>query len=175
MAEREREQEDKGFRVVDRRRFTSTGEVRADAPPEPPPSETRPLMPQAAPPAPAAPAAEAGKPRQDPRQRGRDGGREPNRERERGGAVGGGPGAPSRIDFIAFAASLATNALASLGALPEAQAQGLPRDPELAREYIDILGMLQDKTRGNLSLDEEQALQQMLTELRLQYVEFTRR
>lgn len=84
-------------------------------------------------------------------------------------------GPESRIDFLTFAASLATNALAAMGALPEAEAQGLPKSPELAREYIEILAMLQQKTRGNLTRQEEQALQQLLTELRMQFVELGKR
>jgi len=174
--EHEDESEDKGFRIVDRRRFTTSGDVRADAPPDAPPIE--PVAPLPAP----AKGGDNGK-SHDPRQRSR----EPERVSKKGAAPAEpnrGAAPPSRseapaeasgIDFVAFAASLATNALAALGALPEAQSQGLPRSPELAREYIDILAMLKDKTRGNLTRDEEQALQQMLTELRLHYVEATRR
>ena len=79
------------------------------------------------------------------------------------------------MDFMAFIASLATNALAALGALPREQAQGMPVNPELAREYIDIIAMLQQKTRGNLSPPEEQALQRILTDLRINFVEQARR
>ena len=162
---------DKGFRVVDRRHFTSEGELRPDAPPErPAPSET---------PAPAADAAYAQPTRSEARTK-RSGPRDPTpapRQEPRGDphaappSPEGGPG----VDFLSFAASLATNALAALGLLPEEQARGLPRNPALAREYIDILAMLQAKTHGNLSRQEDTALGQMLADLRLQYVEITRR
>lgn len=154
----EEEQEKKGFRIVDKRRFNSEGEARADAPerPEPPPQPAPP--PRQAPPAqradargPAAPPAEEPQPRREQQQR------------------GGG------MDFISFVASLATQALAALGALPEARAQGMPVSIEMAREYIEIIAMLQDKTRGNLSREEDAALQRVMTELRMVYVEVTQR
>ncbi|MBI5508680.1 MAG: DUF1844 domain-containing protein [Deltaproteobacteria bacterium] len=84
------------------------------------------------------------------------------------------PGPASGIDFMTFVASLATNALAAMGALPEGRAHGVPIDPAMAREYIDIIAMLQEKTRGNLATQEEAALQRLLTELRMHFVEFTR-
>ncbi len=151
MAERDEERENqKGFRVVDRRRFTAEGEARQDGPAEPPPAPPR-----------AEPPPQRGRP--EPKER------EPEARPPQGPAAGE-PG----LDFLSFAASLATNALAAMGALPEAQARGLPRSPELAKEYIDILAMLQQKTRGNLTREEDQALQQMLTELRLHFVEASR-
>jgi hypothetical protein len=77
------------------------------------------------------------------------------------------------IDFLTFIASLATNALAALGALPPEQSGGLPKNPELGREYIDILTLLRDKTRGNLSPQEDATLQRILTDLRMVYVRTT--
>jgi hypothetical protein len=158
MTDHREEKDDTGFRIVDRRRFTSEGEMREDVPDRPAAAE--PVLP------PRSPRPERGergerapKPSGDPRRA-----RSAAAQRE-----------PSGIDFLSFVASLATNALAALGALPEAQARGLPKSPELAREYIDILAMLQQKTEGNLTADEEQALEQVLADLRLQYVEATRR
>ena len=141
MSEREKE-EGKGFKIVDRRRFTTEGELKADAPPDTP----RPTPPAEAP-RPAAPAK----------------GDKPESKRYESG-----------IDFMTFVASLATNALAAMGALPEGRAAGMPLDPGMAREYIDIIDMLSDKTRGNLSAQEEQSLKRLLGELKMQYVEFTR-
>ncbi len=154
----EEEQEKKGFRVVDKRRFNSEGETRADAPerPEPPPQPAPP--PRQAPPAQRADArAPAGGPQDEPQPR--------QQQQQRGGG----------IDFISFVASLATQALAALGALPEARAQGMPVSIEMAREYIEIIAMLQDKTRGNLSREEDAAVQRVMTELRMVYVEVTQR
>jgi hypothetical protein len=46
-------------------------------------------------------------------------------------------------------------------------------EPDLpaARHYIDLLGMLQEKTRGNLSLEEQRLLENSLTELRFRYIQ----
>jgi hypothetical protein len=168
MADRDEDREsEKGFRVVDRRRFTSEGELRADAPPDQPPTPSSPLTEPSRPEprreepkAPAGPGQRAAQPAGDPRRAAPPPEAPPEPE----------PG----IDFLSFAASLATNALAALGLLPPEQTRGMPRDPTLAREYIDILVMLQRKTRGNLDAREERALAQMVGDLQLQYVEATR-
>jgi hypothetical protein len=157
----EEEQEKKGFRIVDKRRFNSEGETRADAPerPEPPPAPAPP--PRQAPPQQQAARSDArGAPQQHD---GPPQGREPPQQ-----TTGG-------MDFISFIASLATQALAALGALPEARAQGMPVSIEMAREYIEIIAMLQAKTRGNLSREEDAAMQRVMTELRMVYVEVTQK
>ncbi len=159
--EEEREHE-KGFRVVDRRRFTSEGEAREGAPPE-----------SASSPEPVRPAPEA--PRRESREQPPQAQQQKGRGDPRQAAPEPQPEQQGGIDFLAFCASLATNALAAMGALPEHEARGLPRSPELAREYIEILAMLQQKTRGNLSRQEEQALTQMVSELKMHFVETTRR
>lgn len=145
MAEHEHDsQGDKAFKIVDRRRFNAAGEMRSDAPEDKPAPQTIEPPRATAPAAKGAPTAKAA------------------------------PEPPSySVDFIDFAASLATNALAALGALPENAGPKMPKNPELARDYIDILAMLQDKTRGNLTAEEASALQRLVTELRLTYVEAT--
>lgn len=181
----EEEQEKKGFRVVDKRRFNAEGETRTDVPerPDPPPVQVpppsaRPQQPRAA--QPGAPAPQAAAPaaapsaqhdtrRPDPRAQPPQAAAPAMPEPEDDHTAQGG------IDFIQFVASLATNALASLGALPEARAQGVPMSLEMAREYIEIIGMLQAKTRGNLSREEEMSLQRIVSELRMVYVEVTQR
>ena len=137
----EREKEDSTFKVVDKRRFTSAGDVRADAPPE----EIKPDVPRppAALPKPAPAQAARGRPQQS----------------------------RSSVDFMSFVASLATNAMAGMGLLPEAQARGMPANHALAREYIDIIVMLQERTVGNLSQEEDAALTRLVNELRQQFVE----
>ncbi|MBN1962375.1 MAG: DUF1844 domain-containing protein [Deltaproteobacteria bacterium] len=78
-----------------------------------------------------------------------------------------------RIDFMSFIASLATNAFAALGVISDEQAKDLPRDQQLAAEYIDILIMLQEKTQGNLNAAEENTLEQIIADLQMQYVQST--
>lgn len=64
--------------------------------------------------------------------------------------------------------------MAALGMLPDAERQGIPRNPAMAREYIDIIAMLQARTQGNLSAEEAKTLTRLLADLRMQYVELTR-
>jgi len=75
------------------------------------------------------------------------------------------------ISFGAFILGLASSALIHLGeaANPETNATGV--DLVMARQSLDLLDLLRTKTRGNLTSDEEQLFQSMLTDLRLRYVE----
>ncbi len=57
-----------------------------------------------------------------------------------------------------------------LGLVEDPTRAGIPTDPEAARHTIDMLGIIQEKTRGNLSAREAQLLDQVLYELRLAYV-----
>ncbi|HTP42059.1 MAG TPA: DUF1844 domain-containing protein [Nitrospiria bacterium] len=78
--------------------------------------------------------------------------------------------------------SLGTSAFAALGVRPAtgeptgagASADQLPHDLEQARHLIDLLGVLEQKTAGNLTSDEQQLLQQLLYTLRLTFVEQNR-
>ena len=73
------------------------------------------------------------------------------------------------IDFTTFVLSLSTSALVHLGeAIPGVDAR---EDLALARQTIDLLGILEQKTRGNLSGEEERLLTQVPSDLRLKYVE----
>ena len=76
------------------------------------------------------------------------------------------------LDFNALVLSLGSSALIHLG-LANDPAASKPQQPDLplAQQSIDLLGLLQEKTRGNLSDDETQFLTQMLYDLRLGYVE----
>jgi hypothetical protein len=75
------------------------------------------------------------------------------------------------LDFMTFVASLATNAMAAMGVLPDAEKHGMPKNRELAHEYIEILAMLHEKTQGNLNPQEEAGMQRILSELRMAYVQ----
>jgi hypothetical protein len=79
------------------------------------------------------------------------------------------------VDFASFAVSLGTSALYHMGVLPDPET-GKPgaRRLDLARQTIDALEMLQRKTRGNLDADEEELLQQLLTDLRMRFLEASR-
>ena len=79
------------------------------------------------------------------------------------------------LDFGLFVMSLASSVLVHLGEIahPEAGA-GQPNLP-LAKQTIDILGMLRDKTRGNLSQEEAQLIENLLYDLRMKYVDAKKR
>ena len=83
---------------------------------------------------------------------------------------------PPPIDFSMFVLSLASTAMVHLGLAPDPET-GAPREaaPELARETIDLLGMLREKTRGNLTDEEQKFLDTLLYDLRMQFVEATRK
>lgn len=76
------------------------------------------------------------------------------------------------ISFPAFVVSLMHTAAVHLGDAPD-PASGQPQEPDLqaARQVIDILGLMEEKTRGNLTAEERQILEQGLYELRLRFVE----
>lgn len=74
------------------------------------------------------------------------------------------------VDFAGFVLGLGEMALVHLGELPDHQAGRPVQDLEQARHTIDILDMLQVKTRGNLGSDEEQLLRSLLSDLKLRYV-----
>lgn len=86
--------------------------------------------------------------------------------------------APSRKapsgEFGMFLSSLSMQAMMALGELPHPVTQERQEDFEQARYLIDILGMLQAKTQGNLTAEEGQLLEGLLYELRMKYVSKTR-
>ena len=74
------------------------------------------------------------------------------------------------IDFSTFVMSLSHSVLVHLGDAPDPD--GTPNvNLELARQTIDLLALLQEKTRNNLTGPEEHLLEQALYDLRLRYVE----
>ena len=74
------------------------------------------------------------------------------------------------IDFVTFVLSLSAQALVHLGvAVPGGPPPEV--DHPLAKQTIDILGLLETKTHGNLTGEEERILAQVLTDLRLRYVD----
>lgn len=76
-----------------------------------------------------------------------------------------------QIDFATFVLSLSHSALMHLGEAPDPETQSVEQNLPLAKQNIDILGILEDKTKGNLTGDEERLLAQVLFDLRMRYVE----
>ena len=92
---------------------------------------------------------------------------------EEGYAEQGIPGADDPASFINFLMSIASNAAASLGMMEHPVTGERGVDLQLAKHWIDVLGMLQEKTRGNLSTQERQIFEGLLSDLRMQYVSLT--
>ena len=78
------------------------------------------------------------------------------------------------IDFMTLVVSLSQTALVHLGETIDPEQGEAERNLPLARQTIDLLGVLQDKTKGNLTGDEERLLDQVLYDLRLRFVETAR-
>jgi hypothetical protein len=81
-------------------------------------------------------------------------------------------GAP--VSLINFLISLHASALLHLGKLPDPKTGLYTHDLLLSKQTIDILGMLEEKTRGNLTEDEASLFNHILYELRLEFVKTTK-
>ena len=150
------EQDDKrGFKVQDRRRFSAEGETKegGDTPAES--SEALDIKSKPAAPPPetgSAPQAAASQPAANPQSS------EP----------------PPELTFAAFLWSLSEQALAALGEVPDPMSGKAMRDLTMAQQMIDIIIMLRDKTRGNLDEHEQAMLKEILSGLQMKYVELAR-
>jgi Domain of unknown function (DUF1844) len=86
-------------------------------------------------------------------------------------------GAPSSattlpaVDFHTFVLSLGSSALLHLGELEHPDVGAAQKDLPLAKHTIDILAMLQEKTKGNLTSAEDKLIESLLFDLRLRYVD----
>jgi hypothetical protein len=152
------DEEEKPIRVVDRRMFTPEGELReefraeAEAAPRTPESAAKAPPPQAAGPPPP-PQASAG-PEEPPSEEG--------------------PAAEPRSAFALIVQLLAMPAYAALGMVPDPGSGRRRVDRQAAQEMIDLLAVLEQKTRNNLSFEESNFLSRVLYDLRLAFVEVSR-
>src|SRR5215469_15924864 len=172
MASEEEERSSKGFKVQDRRRFSAEGELKPEfsGTEEPPASPRPPGGPAVSPDAQSQEAAAPG-PQHAAAAEGYAAAR----------STPGTLGAPSEergageINFAAFLMSLSTEALVHLGEMADPSSGQAHRDLPMAQQLIDILGMLREKTRGNLDHNEQSLLDAILFDLRMKYVEIARR
>src|SRR5512141_2277685 len=144
--------EERPIRIVDRRMFTPEGDLRPDFQAEEP-AEPQPRPAMSAPHRPAASAVPPPAAKEPPSSAA--GGEETLEE----------PADP-RSDFASLVRSLATTAYSALGLLPD-PAGARRRDPAVARQMIDWLAVLEQKTRGNISFEESDFLSKVVYELRL--------
>jgi Domain of unknown function (DUF1844) len=83
------------------------------------------------------------------------------------------PNAPA-VDFGTFVLSLGSSALVHLGEIQHPDTAEAKENLALARQTIDLLAMLEEKTRGNLTEAEARFLSDLLADLRLKFVEKSR-
>ncbi|MGD0288357.1 MAG: DUF1844 domain-containing protein [Candidatus Binataceae bacterium] len=170
----EREEEKpKAFTVKDRRRFSAEGDLKPEfsgnedatpaAAPEPPPATSASAAPGSEAAAQADAHAHAAHHAEDlghvhhP-------GDQPHDHHAHGGAT-------PEMTFGTFLVGLSTQALMLLGDIPDPQTGKPELDLVGAQQLIDIVGMLERKTRGNLDREEAQLIEAILYELRMKYVE----
>lgn len=84
------------------------------------------------------------------------------------------PEAGRSLSFIDFLVGLGSTAMIHMGA-PNPETGASETNLTLARESLDLLGMLREKTEGNLTDEEARFFDNLLTELRLAYVKATRK
>ena len=173
MAEKK---QDAGFTVTDRRLFTTDGELRSDLPEEKPSQESTASATAVATPqsdsstaneekAPPPPTAAEQKANAEAYQKS-------SKDLDARVELSGHSAKELEITFERFMASLYMSAMMQMGMMHEEGGQ--PRiDLIGARQTIDTLGLLQTKTKGNLTSTEENFLQNCLYELRMAYVEVT--
>jgi len=156
MNSEEEKEQTKGFKVEDKRRFSAEGELKpehrgseqAEAQTSTPPNVTS--------------AATAG----ETSSRGQ--------EAQAPKAFSQPREAAPEITFATFVVGLSTQALVHLGELPDPHTNQPAADLPAAQQLIDIIAMLENKTRGNLDHDEQTMLEAILFELRMKYVERAR-
>jgi hypothetical protein len=76
----------------------------------------------------------------------------------------------SEINFSSFVISLATQVLMQLGEMAAPEGYEIPQDRIAAKQTIDILQMLHEKTKGNLEKEEEALMKEILHSLRMSFV-----
>jgi len=77
------------------------------------------------------------------------------------------------INFINFLFSISTSALIQMGEIEDPISQQTVKNLPLAKQTIDLIGMLKEKTKGNLNPDEAKLIENILFDLRMRYVKAT--
>ncbi len=147
------EEEQSGFKVIDRRQFTTEGDIREQQQPDPGGQEAPPQKEEP----PKASQEEKPKASQEPSQT-----EDAKRTAEHDPSQG--------VNFASFLLSLATTGMVHVGEMPEPSTGQKMEDLEAARQMIDILAILKEKTEGNLSAEESQLLENVLYELRMKFM-----
>jgi len=153
-------EEQTNFKVTDRRLFNADGSPR-DLPPEEKPEPQVSV---------AAEAAAAAKPAESQAQPEPAATSEATAEPEEELTEAELEEARNPASFVAFIMSIASNAASALGMMEHPVTHQREVDVELGKHWIDVLGMLQKKTAGNVTPQEKRMLEGLLADLRMQYV-----
>lgn len=154
-------QEEVSFKVADRRKFNADGSVKEGVTLEPAKTVEPPAAATEEPPA-AAQSPETNDPGVSD---------SPDSDIDEDADI---PGADDPASFINFLSMLATNAATALGAVPNPATGKRTLDLDTGKYWLDVLGMIKDKTNGNLHTQENRLLEGLLADLRLQYVQLVR-
>jgi len=193
------EREDTGFKVTDRRKYNPDGTPRENSEPEPRPSDdTVHVLTQTEEPAasnilsfpgetkrqPEPPAPEVDERQVEPQDATPAGGAEAQTAAQAAAATQAeqaysearGPANPqlAEASFLGLANMLGVEAAMHLGVIRPPGDEPPPVDLESARHLIDMLGILQSKTSGNLTPEEDRFLDGVLADLRMSFVEISR-
>lgn len=161
------QKKNEGFTVSDRRLFTSDGELRKDVAEQ---EEDAPVQAQQT--ERAQPSEEQQAPSHAEQQRQAQAYQKSSAERDRQAELRGISAKDLEVSFERFLASVYMSGMLQLGLMHEPGA-GPEVDLVAARQTIDTLSLLAEKTKGNLTSREENFLQNALYELRMAYVEVT--
>lgn len=155
----EQGREKEGFKVTDRRSFTAEGDLRKDKAETESEGPARPQSPPAGPRRVEGPAGAAGGPQQ---------------AAGRGEPARGGPGSAVAMDFSSFLLSLATTAMVHLGEIGDPAGGRGKVNLDAAKQMVEILAMLQQKTEGNRTAEENRLLDDILYEIRMKILAKTK-
>jgi len=164
------QEEQPNFKVTDRRLFNADGTPR-DLPPEEKPEAQPAVAQEAAEAAEAAPSpgvAEEAQPTPEPEVSAGAAQETPAAEEEF--TEEDLADARDPTSFVSFLMSIASNAASALGMMEHPVTHQREVDVEIGKHWIDILGMMQKKTAGNLTPQEQRMLEGLLGDLRMQYV-----
>jgi hypothetical protein len=154
-------------KVTDRRKFDSGGKRRPDAAPQDEPEQAD--KPAAAP-APRPKAAAADKPSHPADQAPEGTADQAAAQEEASGTSSRQEAAAGQVDFQSFVYFLYMSALHELGIPTQEGGEPRPADLERARFFVEVLRLLEVKTKGNLDPGETKLLEEALYNLRMQYV-----
>jgi hypothetical protein len=161
------QEEQPTFKVTDRRLFNADGSPR-DLPPEEKPEPAAATVAQEAPA--AAQTSGAAKAQATPEQEVSATAAEESPAAEEEFTEEDLADARDPASFVSFLMSIASNAASALGMMEHPVTHQREVDVELGKHWIDVLGMLQKKTAGNVTPQEKRMLEGLLADLRMQYV-----